>query len=269
MVIPGILKGEDITAARCIIRPKPRRHAWVTLFCIPHAGAGASVFRSWPDGLPEWMELALIQLPGRESRVGEAFPQDVHEVTDALLEEMDGLLRRPYALFGQSMGALIAFELARQARGVGRPQPLHLFVAAYGAPHRYSLRPGLDELSTSQLTETLRRWQGTPEALLRNAELMAFYIRILRADLALCAGYRYHDDRRLDIGISAFAGMDDPDVGSQALAAWRELTTSTFRMRRLPGRHLFPPAVVPELLRAIESDLSDTLSSSMVEAAAL
>lgn len=227
----------------------------MTVLCIPHAGAGPSVFRPWALEAPEPVEILPLQLPGREARREEPIPTEVPELADALLEGLEPALHRPYALFGHSMGAILAFELARRIEKSRLPKPLHLFVAAYGAPHAYRSPSQVHLLPRRELIEELRRRQGTPEAVLANSELMGYYIPILRADLALCASYRHHHEGALATPISAFAGEDDRDPPPDAVAAWAGLTTGAFKFRLLPGNHSFPSTARPVLLEAIRSDL--------------
>src|SRR5262245_5024504 len=96
-------------------RPDPRLRLW----CLPHAGGSASMFRDWPGGLPGAVEVGASQLPGREDRIAEPAVDDAAELADQLWQHVGPHLDRPYALFGHSMGALIAFELARRARAAG------------------------------------------------------------------------------------------------------------------------------------------------------
>src|SRR5438552_7109196 len=113
---------------------KPRPHAAVRLFCFPYAGGGASAFRCWPDALPASIEVCPVQLPGRETRFREPPYTRLAPLAEALGHALRPFLDRPFAFFGHSMGALVAFELTRWLRRAGGPQPAHLFVSACAAP---------------------------------------------------------------------------------------------------------------------------------------
>src|SRR5206468_11829594 len=102
-----------------------RMHSWFSnvdvrtspqlrLFCFPYAGAGASVFRNWKREFPQDIEICPIQLPGRESRAMERPMDSLSTIVESIVSEMTPLLHTPFAFFGHSMGALIAFETARE-----------------------------------------------------------------------------------------------------------------------------------------------------------
>jgi surfactin synthase thioesterase subunit len=113
-----------------------RRNGPITarVFCFPHAGGGASLFCAWAPSVPDGMELCAIQLPGREDRLTETPFRDLAALVPELVTEIGAQLDRPFALFGHSVGALVAYEVARSLSASGRP-PIHLFVSSQRAPH--------------------------------------------------------------------------------------------------------------------------------------
>src|SRR5579863_7902511 len=112
---------------RWLVRPKPNRSARLRLFCLPFAGAGASLFANWPRLLPTTVDVCAIQLPGRNQRVFDAPYAELDPLLDQLLDATSHERTLPFAFFGHSMGALIAFEWARRLRRLGLPGPVHLF----------------------------------------------------------------------------------------------------------------------------------------------
>src|SRR6187397_2335302 len=121
---------------------------WRTLrlFCLPHAGAGASVFARWSRALPPAIKVRALQLPGRESRLREPPASGMSPLVGELADTIAPVLDRPFAIFGHSMGALIGFELARELRRRGRPGPRHLLMSGLRAPDRPSRLPPLAAL---------------------------------------------------------------------------------------------------------------------------
>jgi medium-chain acyl-[acyl-carrier-protein] hydrolase len=117
-----------------ISRPRPNPRTLLRLFCFPYAGGGASAYRKWSDSLPQSIEVCAVQLPGREMRIKEPAYSDVHPLVDVLAPALASFLDRPFALFGHSMGALVAFELARKIRRDCSLLPESLFVSARNAP---------------------------------------------------------------------------------------------------------------------------------------
>jgi medium-chain acyl-[acyl-carrier-protein] hydrolase len=245
-----------VPSDRWVPSPRPRPRAPLRLFCLPHAGGGASLFRHWAHALPEWIELRPIQLPGREDRLSEPPFTDLRAAVHALAEALAPHLDRPFALFGHSMGALLAFELARRLRRHAGSGPTHLLVAAHGAPQVPDPRPPIHHLPEPDFLERLRALQGTPEEVLQDDELRALFLPILRADFALCESYAYTSREPLDCPITALGGLQDREVTRKALSAWAAHTIAGFRLRMLPGDHFFLQSARSELLRAIEEALS-------------
>lgn len=233
-------------------RPKPQAH-W-RLYCLPHAGGSASVFRDWAAALPPSIDVWPIQYPGRENRFREPAFRNLLALVEALGEALAPSLDGPYALFGHSMGGLIGFELARwltqHARG-----PAHLFVSGSRPPHRAEPSRPLHALPDGEFVEALRALNGTPEAVLQNAELMELFAPVLRADFEAVETYDYQPSPPLDIPLSVFGGEADPRVSQALVAGWEAHTRARFRFRLLPGEHFFINTARPQLLAAIVEDL--------------
>ena len=234
---------------------KPRPAATRRLFCFPHAGGGGSLFRTWPDGLLADIEVCPVQLPGRENRLREAPLTSLTLLVARLADVLLPWLDRPFAFFGHSMGALIAFELARALREAHGLSPAHLFVAGCRAPHLPDPDPPIHALPEPEFVEELRRMQGTPDEVLDHPELRQLIIPLMRADMALVETYTYRAGDPLDGPLTAFGGADDPQAPPETIAAWREHTRGRFQSRIVPGDHFFVRTARPTLLHAISMDL--------------
>jgi medium-chain acyl-[acyl-carrier-protein] hydrolase len=236
--------------------PRPNPQARLRLFCFPYAGGGASLFRTWADDLPPAVEVCPIQLPGRENRFIEPRYTHVAPLIAALGEALHPYLDKPCALFGHSMGALIAFELARYLRQRDGFIPERLFVAAHRAPQLPYRRPPLHPLPDPAFTAALRRLNGTPPGVLEHVELWELMLPLLRADFTLAETYTYTPDEPLTCPISAFGGMGDHEVDWEDIAAWSEQTRGSFTLRMLTGDHFFLHSARTLLLPAISQDLA-------------
>lgn len=159
-------------------------------------------------------------------------------LVDALCRAIVPFLDRPFAFFGHSMGALLAFETARHLRRLYRITPTYLFISGHTAPQFPMSYPAHD-MPEEQLMETLENLSGTPPEILQNRELMDLMLPILRADFALCDLYRYLHDPPLGCPISVFGGLMDEETPRSDLEGWREHTTGAFALRMLPGDHFF------------------------------
>ncbi len=234
----------------------PKHNAQLRLFCFPYAGGGASIYRDWAKALPPEVEVCSIQLPGREGRLRETPIRQISTLIQELVHVIHPYLDRPFAFWGHSMGAIIAFELTRQLRKEGMPGPSHLFVSGRSAPQIPNLRAAIHQLPDLEFMEEMRRLNGTPEAVLQNGELMELLLPILRADFALVETYTYVHEAPLECPISAFGGLQDNLVSSGDLEAWNIQTWQNFKMRMFDGDHFFLHSLKCQLTRNIFQDLS-------------
>jgi medium-chain acyl-[acyl-carrier-protein] hydrolase len=242
---------------------KPNPKAQLRLFCFPYAGGGASIYRTWWQSLPPLVEVRPVQLPGRENRLSEPPFTRVEPLVQAVAEALLPHLNLPFAFFGHSMGAVIAFELARKLRAVINLEPLHLFVAGRIAPHLIDLEPPTYNLPDPELIEELRRLNGTPREALEHPELMHLMLPLLRADFQLVQTYAYVDGAPLDCPVTAFGGLQDPEVSREELAAWREHTTGAFSLRMFEGDHFFLQAAQTQILQIISQELRQAFNYSL------
>lgn len=232
-------------------RPAARRR----LICLPHAGAAASIYRQWPDGFDADVEVLAIQLPGRETRIMEPARTSLAGLVEELIPALRPWLDRPYALFGHSMGALIAFELARTLEARTGAGPSHLFVAGQAAPHRPSRHAALHRLPDQELLAALKALSSRPDRAMDNAELMRLLLPTLRADCALCATYGWNGGEPLTCALTAFGGRHDRSVTRADLDGWRRHTTGPFDVRLFSGDHFFVHRGRAAVLRAIRARL--------------
>jgi medium-chain acyl-[acyl-carrier-protein] hydrolase len=234
---------------------RPNSSAAVRLFCFPYSGADASVFIRWAEGLPATVELCPVQLPGRGARLSEPLFNDVHPLAESCAAGLLPWLDKPFALFGHSLGALVAFELARHLESRHGLAPLHLFASGCGAPQLPERETDMHALPHGEFIEALRRLQGTPEAVLADPELRELVLPILRADFTICETYAYRDGPPLACPISAYGGLRDSHVGRERLEAWRTQTSGPFTVRMFPGDHFFLNSDRGLLLRILSQDL--------------
>jgi medium-chain acyl-[acyl-carrier-protein] hydrolase len=209
------------------------------LFCFHHAGGSSTSYKGWRRFLPASIEIIPIVLPGRHERFNEALIKDFPTALEAVTKMVTPLLNTPFALIGHSMGALLAYEVARNLEQLGTP-PCGVFVSGCRAAYRWSeIRNLKSHLSDSALLQEIRGMNGTPEPLLLDAELMELVLPVVRADFSVCDSYKFDPEPFLSCPIFAFGGLDDPDLKSEDIAAWRHLTSGGFRLHMLSGDHFF------------------------------
>jgi medium-chain acyl-[acyl-carrier-protein] hydrolase len=235
-------------------RPRGNSAAALRLFCFPYAGGGATLFRTWPDGLPPFVEVYAAQLPGRGPRLSEPSFTHLTPMVEAIAEAIRPHLDKPYAFFGHSMGAMISFDLARLLRRERARPPVHLFVSGRRAPQSPENSRRTYDLPEPEFIEELRRLNGTPREVLEHPELMQLMTPLLRADFSVCQTYEYTPEPPLSCPITVFGGVED-ETGREQLEAWREQTTSTFTLNMFPGGHFFIHEAQPQVLQIIGHQL--------------
>jgi medium-chain acyl-[acyl-carrier-protein] hydrolase len=212
--------------------PAPMR-----LFCFPFAGANPNYFLPWRKMLAPQLELRIALLPGHGGRWLEPPIDDMAELVTELSGAIAELNDRPFAFFGHSVGAVVAFEVARRLRHKGLPGPVSLWVSAAEGPQTRKIRRELRELSDADLCYSLRDYNGTPAELLDDTELMQLVLPGVRADFALSECYRYRPEAPLDVPIYLLRSDSDPYVSAAGAAGWARDSTVPLREYVYSGDH--------------------------------
>lgn len=242
------------------VLPESESESRIRLFCFPYAGSAAHIFRGWQQELPGEIEITPVHLPGRGKRVREKLFTDLLELAEVLTAELSTHAEKPYALFGHSLGATIAFEVVRGLRRRGLPLPIHLFVSGCRAPQLPRTSYRSYDLPSAELIGRLRVLNGTPSQILESPALMEFFLPIIRADLQMIQTYKYSAEEPLSCPISAFGGWQDLEEPPEMISAWREQTTALFQRQMFAGDHFFLHSEPDRLLQAISQQLIDVTS---------
>lgn len=226
----------------------------VRLYCFAHAGGDARMFRTWQAELPGYVEVCPVQLPGRGQRLGDRPVDTLEAALDDVLPRID--TGDPYALFGHSLGAVLAYEVAHR---LGR-SPVRLFASAHRAPHLPLREPVIHNLPDKPFLARLAETGGTPQVVLDSPEFLRALMPALRADFTISETYRYVERPLLDCPIDACGGLADPDVTPAELDGWQHHTKGPFRRLLFPGNHFY-------LAKAREALLAE-VAAALVAAAA-
>jgi surfactin synthase thioesterase subunit len=224
-----------------LVRPVPADGAGLRLIAVPSAGGAPSMYRPLADRLGPHVEVWAAQLPGRESRFGEPVPTSLAETVAALTAAVIDTVAPPFAMFGHSMGALVAFEVARRLYDLGGPRPERLLVSAFPAPHLNRWRGAGPRylLPDGELLGWLAESGGVPGDVLADRSLMALLLPVIRADLRACETHRYRPGPSLPCPVTAFAGSVDPLVQVDQVAAWDRYTSGGFDLHVMSGGHFY------------------------------
>lgn len=218
------------------------------------------MFRSWATLLPADVELAVVQLPGRESRWREPAFEEMTQLAPALAGALQQDLDRPFAFFGHSLGALVAFEVARRFRAEGRPLPRVFFASAHRAPQMPLRQARISALSDAQfVSEVNNRHGGVPAEVASNRELMELMVPSLRADYRVFESYRYQDDLPLSCPLIAMGGTRDEHITPGELEGWSSQTSGPFERKLFDGGHFYVNDLRPQVVASIGRELAGVM----------
>jgi medium-chain acyl-[acyl-carrier-protein] hydrolase len=239
---------------------RPDMDARLRLFCFPYAGGSAQAFRPWLKVAPTGIAICPVHLPGRERRFRDQRYTRLAPLAMELCAELRPYLDQPFAFFGHSMGAVIAFEIARMLEREAAG-PAYLFVSGRKSPACPPDDELIHMLPDDRFVARLRELDGTPEEVLQHPEILELMLPVLRADFAMCETYSYGEGQVLSCPISAFGGTGDTHVTRDELIAWHAQTSGAFSLRLFPGGHFFLHDVQADVLRAVVHDLQGASST--------
>ncbi|MFM9614475.1 thioesterase II family protein [Streptomyces niveiscabiei] len=230
------------------------------LVCFPHAGGAASYFRDWGGGDLAGAEVWAVQYPGRENRIRDDFPPDLHTLADQVTEELRGLLDRPAVLFGHSMGAVVAYEVLRRLTADGSAGAVrHLVVSGCGAPHRvrpFAGQEGAHLLDDDRLVALLKELGSGNAGLLDDPDMRSAFLPAVRDDYRIVQSYVPRPGGpALRTDVTAFVGRQDEAVGAGDAGAWAGATRGRFTLRTFPGGHFYLGEHQGDVLRALRDVL--------------
>lgn len=224
------------------------------VYCFAPAGGDPAEFLRWQDALGPVAQIVAVTMPGRGHRHAEPRPDTVDAYADGAAAAIAGAGAGRYVLFGHSLGALVAFEVARRLRA--DPRLLHLVASGASAPR---VMPTARVVRAAALqgrafAEAVGAFGGLPREVVQAEELHDLVLPSVQADFRMVAGYRYRRAARLPIGVTLINGLDDDHVTGDRLAGWDDETVRRVDRRRVPGGHFYlrdDPRPVLEVLRDV------------------
>jgi surfactin synthase thioesterase subunit len=226
----------------------------IELLALPCAGASATMYLRWRRQLPEWIRLVPVELPGRGARLGERCVEDFEQLVNQICDEQEQRLQGCCALFGHSMGALLAYAITQRQRALSRPPPRALFVSASPAPSWRDRDRFAGMNDDAALIADLRKQGGTPEEVFGSSELLRLTLDTLGADYRVCESFSYAAGEPLAMPLHVLAGRQD-DIAPERIEAWRREAGGTFTLDWFDGGHFFIRQQEPLALAAVVREL--------------
>lgn len=240
------------------VRFRPTLDPSARLVCFPHAGGSASYFYGASQSIAPTVDLLAIQYPGRQDRHSENLVDSISGLADSLQHELLPLCDRPLALFGHSMGAILAFEVAVRLTREGHA-PLCVFASGRRAPScERDERVHLQD--DEHLLAEIRKLGGTDLGIFLDPEVLKLALPVIRNDYKATETYQCTQDQKVSCPVVVLVGDQDPKVTMNEARAWRDHTTGTFHLQSFPGGHFYLNSRVSEIVELISSRI-DHLAS--------
>lgn len=244
--------GAGAAASPWVVIPRPVPPGRIKLVCIHHAGGGASAYRSWVRRLKSEVELQLVQLPGREERQREAPLTSADAVLTELVRALKPTLNGTYAIFGHSLGALLAYALVIRCQATAElPLPSHIFISGAPPPRKGDAAEVAPLQRDEDLLRHLRKLGGTPEVLLNTPKIRDAILPAIRADSLLCHELTRIKASPLDVPVTVLRGVNDPIMSARDAADWSAFSTKGVELLAFPGGHFFVQSAQQDVLAAV------------------
>ncbi|MFG3258660.1 thioesterase II family protein [Streptomyces sp. NPDC048172] len=241
---------------RWIRRFHPAPEAATRLVCLPHAGGSASFYFPVSRALAPQVDVLAVQYPGRQDRLAEPCVESIADLADAVTERLLPWADRPLAVFGHSMGATLAFEVALrlEQRGITLQA---LFPSGRRAPSRH--REETTHLrDDAGLVQAVKELGGTESQMLDDEELLRAVLPAIRSDYRAAETYRYRPGPPLSCPVYAMVGDSDPRASVDEVRSWGDHTEERFELQTYPGGHFYLNAQAPRVVDAITRALTAT-----------
>ncbi|MCM2576364.1 thioesterase II family protein [Streptomyces meridianus] len=236
----------------------PADTARARLVCFPHAGGSASYYFPVSRALSPRLDVLAVQYPGRQDRRSERCLTDVRDLADAVAAELLPWCDRPTALFGHSLGATVAFEVALRLQEAGTA-PLMLFASGRRAPSLPREGERVHLSCDDELVATLRRMSGTNAAVLADEELMHSLLPAVRGDYRAAETYRYRPGPSLVCPIQVLNGEADEEVTAEEARGWSRHSVAGCTLSWFTGGHFYLTDNAPEVIRLLEDEIGKLL----------
>jgi len=227
------------------------------LFCLPYAGGSESIYYNWQKHLGSSIKLEPIELRGRGKRYNEDFYENFNEaIDDVFLSIRHKIAHNNYAIFGHSLGSLLAYELYYKICNENLIKPKHIFFSGNAAPSAKSEEKELHKLPDNEFMQEIINLGGTPKEVLENDELLQFVLPILRSDIKINEDFIYKERKdKIECDITVFSGKED-DIKLEELLKWRSHCSQGFKVHMIEGNHFFINSNIKSIMNIINSELN-------------
>jgi len=227
------------------------------LFCLPYAGGSETIYYQWRNYLHPSIHLVPIELKGRGKRFSEIFYKNLEEAVDDIFENIrDKIVSDDYAIYGHSMGSLLAYELYYKINQMRMKTPKHIFFSGYKAPSIIREREKTYTLPDYDFMRKVVDMGGTPEELMNNQELFQIFVPIIRNDFKILENYMYNErENKIACDVSILNGKED-SINLEEILEWKNHVCKRFKVYNFEGNHFFIHNNVENITNIINATLA-------------
>lgn len=226
------------------------------LFCLPYAGGSEVIYYKWKKYLNPSIQLESIELKGRGKRYGEIFYETLDEAVEDILRNIkDKIMDDDYAIYGHSMGSLLAYELYYKIKEQKLKNPRHIFFSGYKAPSIIRKKENIYTLPDYDFMKKVIELGGTPEELVKNKELLEIFLPVIRSDFKILENYNYKErEDKIECDVSILNGKQD-SINLEEILAWKKHVDKGFKVYNFEGDHFFINNNVENIINTINCTL--------------
>ncbi|MBX4266071.1 thioesterase II family protein [Clostridium estertheticum] len=227
------------------------------LFCLPYAGGSEIIYYKWKNYLHPSIQLVPIQLKGRGKRFSESFYESLEEAVDDIFENIkDKIVDDDYAIYGHSMGSLLAYELYYKISEFNLRKPKHIFFSGYEAPSMIKKTESTYTFPDYDFMKKVMELGGIPEELINNQEVLQIFLPIIRSDFKIVETYNYKKrEEKILCDVSILNGKHD-SIDLEGILAWKNHVCRGFKVYTFNGNHFFINSNVENVTSIINATLN-------------
>ena len=229
----------------------------ITLFCFPYAGGSAASYAKWYSLFPENIKIVPVEISGRGCRMNDPLLYRISDVVDDAYSQIKNDIKNTnYAIFGHSMGSIVAFEIANKIFDLNESGiPKHVFFSGRNAPFIRS-KNIIYDLPEDEFRNEILNIGGTSELIFKEKSLRSVFLPILRADFEAIDTYECKNFKKLNTNISVFYSKEDKLCYKEGIEGWKTLTEKSCKFYDFKGDHFF----IDRQINSVVSTIVDILN---------
>ncbi len=226
------------------------------LFCLPYAGGSETIYYNWKNHIHPLIHIVPVELKGRGKRFNEFFYESLEEAVDDIFENIkEKIVDEDFAIYGHSMGSLLAYELYYKMSKMNIRKPKHIFFSGYKAPSIIGERENTYTLPDYDFMKKVMELGGTPDELMNNQELLQIFLPIIRSDFKILETYNFEErEEKIQCDVSILNGKQDT-INLKEILAWKHHVGGGFKVYNFEGNHFFINTNVENITKIINTTL--------------